>query len=328
MANLSTYKVDLNTNRPNPNNPLEVRKGDAPKTAFTKYNNLVDMLGSVIDGSTVISKTAPTPTVAYMSWIDTSANPALLKRRNEENKAWVTIGPALQAFGKDTDGTPLLRRDMGNVVAPDNPATVLAKLSAEPRYVSTIDLTGLSTDRYYPVWWNGYSAKQGSQKILIARHFSDDTDLNPFGTGNNQVAGLILEIEQFGYRGVKPRAFAVRILEQTLRKTVRNMNHGFRCANVLPINGNLGDSYYVTNKIHPFISGLYLRGGLSYQAITNYKNKLSFSREETEVEINSYATGNATGRWMAKSYDINDPFLGPEYNDFTQYQPFPHNITD
>jgi len=122
--------------------------------------------------------------------------------------------------------------------------------------------------------------------------------------------------------------FIVHLLTQTLRKTVRNLSFGFKCANVLPIDGNLGDSALVASKIHPYISGLYLRGGLSYRAITNNPNKLKFSREDTEVEISSYTVGNVTGRWTAKSYDINDPFLGPEYNNFTQYQPFPHNITD
>jgi len=104
MADLSTYKVDLETSRPNPNNPLEVRKGDAPRTAFAKYNAVIDLLGDVVDGSTAISATPPDATVPYMTWIDTSESPARIKRRNADDTAWVTLGKALQAAGDGTGG--------------------------------------------------------------------------------------------------------------------------------------------------------------------------------------------------------------------------------
>jgi len=330
MANLSAYKVDLNTPRPNPNNPLEVRKGDAPKTAFEKFNNVVDLLGSVIDGSTVINDTAPAPTVAYMSWIDTSANPALLKRRNAANKTWVTIGPALQAFGKDIDGMPLLRRDMKNLVAPEpaNRITTLGRLSAEPRFISTIDLTGLSTNRYYPVWWQHNSSKQGRQKITIARVNNDDANLDPFGTGST-TAALLLEIEQTNHIFTTATSIYTRItnLSQLTRKTVRQIRYQMRCSSVQPEDGQLTDNFFTQNAINPYRSGLYLRGGLTYRVLSNFHQALEYSRTDTEVVCSASATFTTRGAFMVKSYDINDPFLGPEYDNFTTpYNEFPYPL--
>jgi len=329
MANVSIYKVDLDTNRPNPNNPLEVRKGDAPRSAFTKINSAIDFFGDRIDGATIFSNTAPNPAVAYMSWIDTSVNPALLKRRRADNKAWVTIGPAFQAFGKDVDGTPLLRRDMGNLVAPDNPPTTLARLSAEPRYVSPIDLTGLPTNRYYPVWWGAGSGTTGVQKITIARNNADDSNLDPFGTGNTSVAGLFLDIEQINFQNsiTSPNYMRIKNLSQTTRKTVRNVRHAMRCSNVLPADGQLSDNTWTQNKACLYRSGLYLRGGLTYRAISNFHPSLGYSTVDTEVEILASSTFTVRGRWMVKSYDINDPFLGPEYDNFTApYNAFPYPV--
>jgi len=329
MANVSMYKVDLNTNRPNPNNPLEVRKGDAPKTAFEKVNAFVDYVGERIDGATIFSNTAPSPTVAYMTWVDTSANPALLKRRRADNKTWVTIGPAFQAFGKDTDGTPLLRRDMANLVLPGNPLATLSKLSAEPRYVSPIDLTGLSTDRYYPVWWGSGSGKTGFQKITICRNITDDSGLDPFGTGNTSGAALFLDMEQCNIQNstTSPNYLSVKNLTQTTRKTMRNLRHAMRCSSVLPADGQLSDNTWTQQKACVYRSGVYLRGGLTYRAISNFHQALEYSTVDTEVEIFASSTFSVRGRWMVKSYDINDPFLGPEYENFTApYNAFPYPV--
>jgi len=329
MADMSPFKVDLTTPRPNPNNPLEVRKGDAPKTAFEKTNNGLQFLGERIDGATVFSNTAPSPTVAYMTWVDTSANPALLKRRRADNKAWVTIGPAFQAFGKDTDGTPLLRRDMTNLVAPDNPTPILTKLSAEPRYLSTIDLTGLSTNRYYPVWWGHGSSNFGVQKITLSRNNTDDANLDPFGTGNTSVAVLFLDIEQTNIQNsiASPNYLHVKNLSQIIRNTVRNVRHAMRCSSVLPADGNLSDNVWTQNKACLYRSGVYLRGGLTYRATSNFHKNLNYSRLDTEVECFASATFSTKGRWMVKSYDINDPFLGPEYDNFiAPYNAFPYTV--
>jgi len=203
-----------------------------------------------------------------------------------------------------------------------------AKISAEPRYVSTIDLTGLSTDRYYPVWWFGANSTDDLQRIVICRHYSNDKELDPFGTGDGNLAGLFLEIENISPLNSALKYFAVVRLSQVLRKTVRNIRHGMRCANVLPADGHLSNnSHYVNNKINPYRSGLYLRGGLTYMVISNCHKSLNYSREDDEVEIFASSAFNHKGRWMAKSYDINDPFLGPEYDDFkAPYNAFPYDL--
>jgi len=320
MADMSLYKVDLETPRPNPNNPLEVRKGDAPKTAFGKINNAIEFFGERIDGATVFGNAPPSPTVAYMSWIDTSTNPALLKRRSANNNSWVTIGPALQIA---------LSRDMSNLPTLTNPAPMLTKLSAEPRYVSTIDLTGLSTDRYYPVWWAAGSSRMGVQQITIARNSNNDAALDPFGDGSTSVATLFLDMEQTNIPNslTNPNYLRVKNLTQSFRKTVRNVRHTMRCANVLPADGQLTNNAWTQQKACVYRSGLYLRGGLRYWVTSNYHASLNYSTVDTEVEIFASSELGTKGRWMVKSYDINDPFLGSEYENFTvPYNDFPYPV--
>ncbi|HGE5934481.1 TPA: hypothetical protein ACGGR5_000581 [Vibrio cholerae] len=87
MPDLSIYKVNLDTPQP------DGRKGESPRVAFTKYNDLVSFLeentGAV---SSLISDLEPTETFAFMEWIDTSTTPAVIKRRNRDNTSWLTIG--------------------------------------------------------------------------------------------------------------------------------------------------------------------------------------------------------------------------------------------
>ncbi|EOX4280325.1 hypothetical protein ACPF34_003419 [Vibrio cholerae] len=92
MPDLSLYKVDLDTPQPNG------RMGESPRSAFTKYNDLVKALEGGITGS-VISSTEPAEKFARMQWVDTSVNPPLIKRRNSANSAWVTIGSYDQKLG-------------------------------------------------------------------------------------------------------------------------------------------------------------------------------------------------------------------------------------
>jgi len=201
------------------------------------------------------------------------------------------------------------------------------KIGAEPRYVSTIDLTGLSTERYYPVWWPGRNVRSGILNVDIFRHNLDYDGLNPFDENSTVSAALFLQIEQLSSPNSKPNFFNVVRLSQMLRNTVRNIRHGMRCANVLPVDGQLGnDTTYIPNKISPNQSGLYLRGGLPYTVVSNRYQELQYSREDAEVEIQTLS-GNLNGRWMVKSYAIDDPFLGEEYNNFTApHSPFPYNV--
>lgn len=92
MTDLSLYKVDLNTPQP------YGRMGESPRSAFTKYNDLVTQLEGGAVGQ-FISNTAPTQTYALMEWIDTSTSPATIKRRNSLNTAWVSIGSYDQKIG-------------------------------------------------------------------------------------------------------------------------------------------------------------------------------------------------------------------------------------
>ena len=92
MADLSLYKVDLDTPQPNG------RNGESPRAAFTKYNDLVAQLEGGAVGN-FVGSTAPTQTYALMEWIDTSTSPATIKRRNSLNTAWVSIGSYDQKIG-------------------------------------------------------------------------------------------------------------------------------------------------------------------------------------------------------------------------------------
>lgn len=53
----------------------------------TDFNNALAAIVTNNSGTT-----APTTTYPYMDWIDTSSNPAVWKKRNGANNAWVTIG--------------------------------------------------------------------------------------------------------------------------------------------------------------------------------------------------------------------------------------------
>ncbi|TVO41602.1 hypothetical protein [Vibrio cholerae] len=87
MPDLSIYKVNLDTPQP------DGRKGESPRVAFTKYNDLVSFLEENTGAAgSLISDLEPTETFAFMEWIDTSTTPAVIKRRNRDNTSWLTIG--------------------------------------------------------------------------------------------------------------------------------------------------------------------------------------------------------------------------------------------
>ncbi|EMN6272657.1 hypothetical protein WB484_001328 [Vibrio cholerae] len=87
MPDLSIYKVNLDTPQP------DGRKGESPRVAFTKYNDLVSYLeNNTGAGGSLISDVEPVETFAFMEWIDTSTTPAIIKRRSRDNSSWLTIG--------------------------------------------------------------------------------------------------------------------------------------------------------------------------------------------------------------------------------------------
>lgn len=86
MTDFTEFEVDLDTERPNPNDNTKVLRGDAPRTAFTKYN---DMLAAVHQVVRHIGPLAPSPTVPWMLWVDTNYDPPIERERNGENTAWI-----------------------------------------------------------------------------------------------------------------------------------------------------------------------------------------------------------------------------------------------
>lgn len=60
----------------------------------TGFNNIAGALFSANSGST-----APTATVPYMLWADTSTSPATLKMRNAADDGWITLGTVAANFG-------------------------------------------------------------------------------------------------------------------------------------------------------------------------------------------------------------------------------------
>jgi hypothetical protein len=73
--------------------------------------DLNDALAAIVSNNS--SATEPTTMFAHMVWVDTAANPSILKIRNADNDAWITIGALDQ-----TDDTFILRPAAGSVSAP------------------------------------------------------------------------------------------------------------------------------------------------------------------------------------------------------------------
>lgn len=63
-----------------------------PAARATQLNSILAALFSMNSGAS-----APTATAAFMPWMDTSVDPALLKIRNGGNDAWITVGQVTSA---------------------------------------------------------------------------------------------------------------------------------------------------------------------------------------------------------------------------------------
>lgn len=91
MTDLSIFKVDLDTERPNPNDPTKVIRGDSPRTAFTKHNDMLDVLQGALR---YVGETSPPNPVAGMQWGDPVTEPPTEYVRNNANTAWLLVsGP-------------------------------------------------------------------------------------------------------------------------------------------------------------------------------------------------------------------------------------------
>ncbi|WP_233420755.1 phage baseplate protein [Xenorhabdus nematophila] len=193
-------------------------------------------------------------------------------------------------------------------------------VQGEPRFNQTIDLTGLSPDRYYPVWWKFPSNEHGANSWLtIHRNYAEDRDnKNPFGK-ETHLAGLEVQIEGSDTLwGGDSHYLNIKRIYQRYRNTVKKIEYGMMSI-ARPVNGKY-PLYYdwksgQTVECHVY-SGCYLRGGLTYHATSNFSG-IKYSRKEEEVEIWSNASDNDKReiKWTVKSYAIEDPDLGKEYTD-------------
>jgi hypothetical protein len=90
MTDFTIYEVDLDTQRPNPADNTKVLRGDPPRTAFSKYNDLLLALQGAVPH---VGIEAPNPTVPFMKWFDTSVSPPVERYRNSANTAWLLSNP-------------------------------------------------------------------------------------------------------------------------------------------------------------------------------------------------------------------------------------------
>ncbi|CEE93504.1 hypothetical protein XNA1_3890001 [Xenorhabdus nematophila str. Anatoliense] len=205
-----------------------------------------------------------------------------------------------------------------------------ADVKGEPRYNQTIDLTGLSTDRYYPVWWQFPSNGGANSWLTINRWYAEDREKDLFSKGEFHIAGLLLQIEGGDFIwGGDAKYLNIKRIRQTYRKTVKNVRHGMMSI-ARPIDGKYplyenvkpGDIVYCKR-----FSGCYLRGGLTYHVTSNFSD-VNYSRKDDEVEISSALEpqSNFEIKWMVKSYAIDDPILGKDYDDIVL--PYAHDYAE
>ncbi len=192
------------------------------------------------------------------------------------------------------------------------------KMKGVARYKHIIDLTGISSDYFFPVWWAMPRNEHGGAEIDLTRGYTRDRHLNPFGDGVTHLAGLLLQLEgnDCGWGG-DGQYLQIRRISQTYRETVRKV--GFRMSSIArAIDGS--KPMYAGSKSGdvvgcPRLSGCYLRGGLTYIAMTNWDADIHFSKEVGETEVSRYKSSSSEIKWMVKAYALDDPFLGERYTE-------------
>ncbi|MHA6195527.1 phage tail protein [Pseudomonas wadenswilerensis] len=183
-------------------------------------------------------------------------------------------------------------------------------------YTQIIDLTGLSTNIYYPVWWRMPGNDEGVTEIVISRLFSRDAEKLPFGPGIYHIAGLNLQLEGCGWPWNGDANFlAVKRISQTYRETVRAIRFDMLC---IPrhVTG--------TKPLYPQYtlgvasgsmqdSGCYLRGGMSYVVTKSFHDPVNVSRLDSEVLISQAVGEDNEIAFYVKPYQATDPLLGTTY---------------
>lgn len=189
-------------------------------------------------------------------------------------------------------------------------------ISGESLYRSTIDLTGLSSDYYYPVWWRMPNNLMGESRIMISRSYGEDCDKFPFGPGVTHLAGLLLQVEGTAHVWAGDADYlTMKRISQTYRDTVRAVRFGMMSI-ARPVDGvkPLYNGYTNGQVVDCAVfSGCYLRGGLTYHVAKNFKENLSYSRQDVEVEIARSVHPSFEIKWVVKPYHINDAQLGAVY---------------
>ncbi|MBA5956010.1 phage tail protein [Pseudomonas lactis] len=196
--------------------------------------------------------------------------------------------------------------------------TVQAKdINGRASYSQVIDLTGLSTNIFYPVWWRMPGNEQGISEIVISRNYAQNHELNPFNNNfEPHVAGLNLQMEGCGIPWNGDANFlAIKRVSQTYRETVRKAQFAM-LSFVRPVTGlkpiwlNLTPGVLTTS---PQESGCYLRGGLTYLVTKSFQEPVKYSRTDEEVELSQAVTPEYEISWKVKPFVMTAPELGDTY---------------
>lgn len=183
-------------------------------------------------------------------------------------------------------------------------------------YTQVIDLTGLSTSIFFPVWWKMPGNDEGETEIVISRLFSRDADLQPYGPGVIHIAGLNLQVEGCGFPwNGDANYLSVKRVSQTYRETVRQVLFGMmsivrKVTGTKPLYFGAVDGAIGNCAI---ASGCYLRGGLSYTVTKSFKDPVKYSRVDNEVQIGEVVGPDNEISWYVKPYQATDAVLGSMY---------------
>lgn len=189
-------------------------------------------------------------------------------------------------------------------------------INGRAMYTQVIDLTGLSTNIYYPVWWRMPGNEEGESELVISRLFSRDSELAPFGAGVVHIAGLNLQIEGCGFPWNGDANFlAIKRISQTYRETVRSVKFGMTCIPRRVTGTKPLYPPYVEGVVSESMqdSGCYLRGGLTYIVTKSFLDPLKYSRVDNEVLMSQAIDAENEIAYYVKPYQSTDPVLGAAY---------------
>ena len=137
--------------------------------------DLNDALAAIVSNNS--NATAPATTFAHMLWVDTAANPSVLKIRNADNDAWITIGSINQtddkfkltpADGVSTDTISELTSAAGvtvdGVLLKDSGVVTGAGTVSAPVYSTTGDT---NTGIFFPAADQVAITTGGTQRALV-----------------------------------------------------------------------------------------------------------------------------------------------------------------